>query len=179
MLTWPPSIPHAFVANAERAPDKACLLFEGQTTTYGGLLEEARRWAGALEGWGLEPGERVALFLENSPSFVAAYLGVHLAGGIVVLVNTQYRQVELRHILSDAGVLLCVTDPPRRPALARVVGALVALEAVVTVGRNPDDPEDEAFLARNARELDDRSFLDGGVTGTRPLPETEAVAVIG
>ena len=132
MLTWPPSIDHAFAGHAERAPEKSCLLFEGERWSRAGLLAEVRRWADALRGWGLERGGRVALFLENSPAFVAAYLGVHLAGGVVVLVNTQYRQVELRHILSDAGVVLCLTDPPRRAELARVAADLVALEGSTT-----------------------------------------------
>jgi malonyl-CoA/methylmalonyl-CoA synthetase len=179
MLTWPRSILHAFVEHAERAPDAACLTFEGQRWGRGRLHEQARRWAGALAAWGLEPGQRVALFLENSPSFVAAYLGVHLAGGIVVLVNTQYRQVELRHILADAGVVLCVTGRAGRTELARVVSELIALEGVVTVGRGADEPDEEALLANNVRELDEESFLADGRAGAGRLPESESVAVIG
>src|SRR5215831_6078220 len=132
MPSWPPSIVHAFVEHAERAPDQPCLTFEGERWSRGRLHGQARCWAAALRSWGLEPGQRVALFLENSPTFLAAYLGLHLAGGIVVLVNTQYRQVELRHILADAGVLLVVTDRPRRAELARVAADLIALEGVVT-----------------------------------------------
>jgi malonyl-CoA/methylmalonyl-CoA synthetase len=179
MLTWPPSIVHAFVEHAERQPERACLLFEGERWSRGQLHDQARGWAAALVAWGIEPGQRVALFLENSPAFVAAYLGVHMAGGIVVLVNTQYRQVELRHILADAGVLLCVTDQPRRAELSRVVGDLIALETVVTVGRGADDPDDEALLAHNVRELDEASFLASGRGGPVGRPASESVAVIG
>src|SRR5262249_28935506 len=96
-----------------------------------------------------------------------------------VLVNTQYRQVELRHILTDAEVVLCLTDPPRRAELARVAADLVALEGVVTVGRGADEPDDERLLANNIRELDDRSFLDGGRAGPERLPASESTAVIG
>ena len=73
-----------------------------------------------MKSRGLRPGERVALFLENSPDFLEAYLGTHLAGGVVVPVNTQYRQVELQHIFNDAGVRLCLTDEEQRPELERV-----------------------------------------------------------
>src|SRR5215468_10561612 len=127
------SIVEALWRVAERAPGKTVLLFEGQEISYARLRQEALRWAGALRAWGLRPGERVALLLENSPAFLAAYLGTHLAGGIVVLVNTQYRQTELRHILSDAGVRLCLTDDERRGELARVERELPALERVVVV----------------------------------------------
>jgi malonyl-CoA/methylmalonyl-CoA synthetase len=74
------------------------------------LAAEVEDFAHALVAWGLQPGERIALFLENSPAFVVAYLGAQLAGGIVGLVNPQYRRVELQHILTDAGVRLCVTS---------------------------------------------------------------------
>lgn len=56
----------------------------------------------------VERGDRVALFLENSPAFVTAYLGAHMIGAIVVLVNTQYRQTELRHILNDSAAKVVV-----------------------------------------------------------------------
>ncbi|MBI3970898.1 MAG: acyl--CoA ligase, partial [Chloroflexi bacterium] len=135
----PASIAGAFLDVCRRTPDKPCLLFEGETYSYAHLREEVVRWARALRSWGVQPGDRAALFLENSPTFVAAYLGAHLAGAIVVLVNTQYRQVELRHILGDAEARLCITGPSGRAELERVVADLPALEAVVVV-RSPLTP---------------------------------------
>ena len=46
-------------------------------------------------------------------------MGTHLAGGVVVPVNTQYRKGELGHIFGDAGVRLCLTDEERKPELDR------------------------------------------------------------
>jgi malonyl-CoA/methylmalonyl-CoA synthetase len=147
----------------EQAPHKACLVFEGQTYSYAHLWGEARRWAAALARWGLERGDRVALYLQNSPAFLAAYLGTHLAGGIVVLVNTQYRQVELRHLLGDSEARVCVADAGGAPELERVRGALPALERVVLA----DAPAD--FLSDA-----DASGTAGAVT----LPPPDDVAVI-
>jgi acyl-CoA synthetase (AMP-forming)/AMP-acid ligase II len=113
----PRSIVEAFARHAERAPDRLCLRFEGEELTYRGLRDRVDSFAAALRTWGLRPGDRVALFLENCPDFLAAYLGTHLAGGVVVPVNTQYRRAELRHIFADAGVRVCLTDRERRPEL--------------------------------------------------------------
>ena len=115
MAAPPASVVEAFVRHAERAPEKLCLRFEGERWTYERLCGRAETFAAALRSWGLQPGERVALFLGNSPDFLAAYLGTHLAGGVVVPVNTQYRQMELQHIFDDAGVRLCLIDEERRP----------------------------------------------------------------
>lgn len=70
---------------------------------------------GAIESAGVERGDRVALFLENSPAFVTAYLGAHLIGAIVVLVNTLYRQTELRHILTDLEAKVVLVADQRTP----------------------------------------------------------------
>src|ERR687894_2719663 len=86
------SIVEAFVRHAEGTPEKPCLLFEGEEWSYEELRERAATFASALRSWGLNTGERVALFLANSPDFLAAYLGTHVAGGVVVPVNTAYRR---------------------------------------------------------------------------------------
>jgi malonyl-CoA/methylmalonyl-CoA synthetase len=154
------SVSEAFVRHAKDTPEKLCLCFEGEEWSYGRLCERAETFAAALRTWGLESGERVALFLENSPDFLTAYLGIHLAGGVVVPVNTAYRRGELRHIFNDAGVRLCLTDGERRPELEGVREDLTELEAVITLGE----------------ELD--AFLDGAKAGTADIPDGEDLAVI-
>lgn len=131
------SIVHAFCATCARTPAKPCLHSAGSSFSYAQLSAAARTWAQRLrESDGLQPGERVALFLGNSPAFLAAYLGIHLAHGIVVLVNIQYRRVELQHILSDSGARICITDPERSSQLAPVRADLPTLEVVHSV---PDE----------------------------------------
>jgi malonyl-CoA/methylmalonyl-CoA synthetase len=149
----PASIAEAFVRNAERVPEKLCLRFEGEEITYHGMRERAEGFGAGLAAWGLRPGERVALFLGNHPDLLAAYVGTHLAGGVIVPVNSQYRRGELRHIFGDAGVRLCLTDEERKPELERTRGELPDLEAVIEAGsefedflgetRSPEMPRDE------------------------------------
>ena len=185
MPNCPASIAEAFLRNCDRVPDKLCVLFEGRTYTYDGLRSRVMRWGEGLRSWGLRPGDRVALFLENSPNFVAAYLGVQLAGGIVVLVNTHYRQVELRHILNDAGVRLCVTDPQGRDELARVVSDLLTLEAVVLVEQVVDPGSEHAEWspltgrASGVAEFNSESFISDGGELSFAMPVADAVALIG
>lgn len=136
MSTSPGSIVEAFWQNCEASPAKVCFEFEGETLTYAELRNRAEQFAAALLKWGLKPGERVALFMENCLDFIVTYLGTHLASGAVVLVNSGYRQVELRHILNDAEVRLCVTDAARLLELERVKSDLPFLEKVVVVGQD-------------------------------------------
>jgi malonyl-CoA/methylmalonyl-CoA synthetase len=154
----PASIAEAFVRNAETAPEKLCLRFEGEEISYRGMRERAEGFCAGLSAWGLRPGERVALFLGNHPDLLAAYVGTHLAGGVVVPVNTQYRRGELRHIFGDAGVRLCLTDEERKPELERTREDLPELEAIIEAG-----PAFEDFL---------------GETHSLKMPRGEDLAVI-
>jgi malonyl-CoA/methylmalonyl-CoA synthetase len=135
----PASIAETFLRNAERAPEKLCLRFEGEEIPYQGMRERAEGFGAGLVAWGLRPGERVALYLGNHPDLLAAYLGTHLARGVVIPVNAQYRRGELRHIFGDAGVRLCLTDEERKPELERTREELPGLEAVIEAGPEFDD----------------------------------------
>ena len=132
------SIVEAVFQHAELQPARPAIVYDDQVISYGQLAFEVERFAHALAAWGLQPGDRVALFLENSPAFVVAYLGTNRACGIVVLVNTQYRQVELTHILTDAGVRLCVTSALGAEALQSL--PLPTLETLVIEGPMSDVP---------------------------------------
>lgn len=162
---YPASIVEAFVRHAERAPEKPCLRFEDEEWTYGSLHGRslhgrAQAFASALREHGLGPGDRVALFLENCPDLLAAYLGTHLSGAVVVPVNTQYRRTELRHIFEDSGVRLCLTDRERRAELDPLREDLAQLETVVEVGE----------------ELE--GFLRSGTEHEFGMPEGDDLAVI-
>lgn len=148
---------------ARATPGHVCLSFEGARHTYADVHARSAAFAGALRAWGLGRGDRVALFLENSPEFLFAYLGTLMAGGTVVLVNTQYKQTELRHILGDSGARLCVTDAPQSAELARVRDDVPALEAVVALGADLD-----RFVAEGAGTI---MQVDDG----RPSPDDPAV----
>ncbi len=127
------SLLQVFLEHAQRTPERLALLFGPERYTYGELAHHVTAFAQALLRHGLKPGERVALFLENSPAFVIAYLGVQYAHGIVVLVNTQYRQVELDHILTDSGARACVTGAAGALELVPLLPGLPALQWLIPV----------------------------------------------
>jgi malonyl-CoA/methylmalonyl-CoA synthetase len=167
------SLLDTFLTRARQLPDVPVLDFERRRFTAGQLAEHVAAFARALLGQGLAPGDRVALFLENSPAFVIAYLGTWYAGGVVVLVNTQYRQVELGHILADSEARACVTGAAGAAELAPLKAQLPGLEWLVTV-EPPTAPvpwptvDFDALLARGAAS-----------TASLTLPQGEQLAVLG
>jgi malonyl-CoA/methylmalonyl-CoA synthetase len=171
------SIVEAVYEHVQRDPERVAILFEGETISYGALWADIERFARGLRSWGAQPGDRVALFLENCPQFVVAYLGAHLAGCVAVLVNTQYRQIELSHILTDAGVRFCVTSPAGAAELA-AIGA-PSLEALILVG------DDTAMGNAAIQQMPECSSFDEWLTRDAEnvvpftMPQPDAPAVLG
>jgi acyl-CoA synthetase (AMP-forming)/AMP-acid ligase II len=96
--------------NARADPAQSALIFYGREVSLGELDEASDRFAGWLRARGLEPGDRVALFLENCPQFAIAYFGSLKAGGVNVCLNPMHKVAELRHEFVDAGVRFLMTS---------------------------------------------------------------------
>src|SRR5690606_24737168 len=76
------------LVQAEAAPEKAAIIAEDRTLTYGGLADAVCRAASALvHRHGIGPGDRVLLSADADPDFIVAYLAVHAAGAIAAPVD--------------------------------------------------------------------------------------------
>ena len=90
--------------SAARYPDKPFLVFYDTPVTFRQFKDEAERIAGFLQReCGVKKGDRVLLYMQNSPQFVLAYYGILRADAVVVPVNPMNMTEELRHYVSDTG----------------------------------------------------------------------------
>lgn len=96
--------------NLARNPDKTALVGPMGELTYRALIAEAGRWGNAFIRAGLERGERVAFFLDDTPTFPAAFYGAVRAGFVPVLLNTQTKTDLLRFFVEDSGARIAVVD---------------------------------------------------------------------
>ena len=103
------SIPQIFDEAARRAPEKTAVMFYGRGISYGELLDSTDRLACALADLGVKKGDRVALYLLNSPQFIIAYFAVLKCGATVTPISPVYTSHEVRYQLEDSGarVIIC------------------------------------------------------------------------
>ncbi len=94
---------------ARKHPHRVATVFRGAGTTYERCREGSGRFAAALAGMGVSPGERVALLLPNSPAFILSLFAVLKAGAVAVPLNTLLREREVAGLLSDSGARTVVT----------------------------------------------------------------------
>lgn len=75
----------AFLASAELHSDKPAFITDKRTWSYRDLRDMSHEYAEALmESLGWSPGSCVALQLDNSVEYIAAFYGILIAGGVVV-----------------------------------------------------------------------------------------------
>ncbi|KQQ87866.1 long-chain fatty acid--CoA ligase [Massilia sp. Leaf139] len=90
--------------SAARYPDKPAVVFYDTSLTYAELKDEAERVAGFLQAeCGVKQGDRVLLYMQNSPQFIVAYYAILRANAVVVPVNPMNLTEELRHYVGDTG----------------------------------------------------------------------------
>jgi fatty-acyl-CoA synthase len=112
---WPPGLPqevwgpqtslyYNLEVSARRYADKPAIIYYGRAIPYSQLKREVDALAGYLHRrCAVRRGDRVVLYMQNSPQFVIAYYAILRADAVVVPVNPMNLGEELRHIVTDSG----------------------------------------------------------------------------
>jgi len=109
--------------SATRFPDRPALHFGAGMVSYREFRAQSEALAGYLQtGCGVRRGDRVALFMHNSPQFVIAYYGILRADAVVVPINCMNTTGELEQILRDAGATAIVTVQELQPRVEPLLG---------------------------------------------------------
>ena len=98
------------LASAQRYPNKEALIVEGEAFTYMQLVEASLKLAAALKDRGLQRGDRVVVFLDNSWPCVVSIYGILLAGGVFVVANPQTKAEKLAFVLNDCEASFLISD---------------------------------------------------------------------
>ena len=118
--SWPTRLPRRLVVpettlwfnlevSARRYPNKAACIFLGRGMSYAELHRQAERLAGWLQSKGVTRGDRVLLYLQNSPQFLVAFYAVQRADAVAVPVNPMNRADEFGHYITDPQARVAIT----------------------------------------------------------------------
>lgn len=119
---------------ASGTQNRTALIVDGQSYSFGHLLEASQRLAGALRGRGINRGDRVAIYLQNSWACATAVFGALIAGGVFVLINPQTKTDKLEFILNDCGARALITEAALELACLEVLRRLAQPPAVLCAG---------------------------------------------
>ncbi len=106
----PPAPLYSLIDHArEHYADRPGFDFLGNKLTWGELAELSNKMAKGLQDMGVKKGDRVGLFLPNTPYYLIAYFAIARAGGTVVNLNPLYAERELTHLIEDSEIDIVVT----------------------------------------------------------------------
>ena len=163
-------------AHAAIAPERTAVVVEpqGATLSYGRLDAGANRLSNLLRARGLEPGDSMAVWLENTPEYLEAVWAPQRSGLYYTPISSRLTAGELAYILEDCGAQALVTSYERRSVAATLAGRLPGLHTRLMIGGTVDGFEPyEAVVAAQpdtppAEPLEGRSMLYSSGTTGRP-----------
>ncbi len=101
-----PGIFERFTETAKGFPDLICFQIKGEAGPRSLTFKEVHDGAAIIGSYlskiGINKGDRVAIFAENSPEWCTAYLGIVSVGGIAVPLDAQYTRDEVSNLLRDS-----------------------------------------------------------------------------
>jgi len=155
-MTASSNLAQAFLESAARHAAKTAVFWGDDLFSYQHLAEQSRHIARRLSGeLGVRPGDRVAIWLNNCPEFIAALFGALQAGAVVVPVNCFLKADEVAYILDDSGAQVLVTEAAMQAAVAKLSATRPALRLLDKASLPPAGTPDPGFtpVARGREDL--------------------------
>ena len=95
--------------SARRFPRKIALICDGQRISYSEIETRCNRLAHAMVERGVRRGDRVAIWLENSPELVIALFAVLKAGAIFLVLNSTTKAEKVEYVLNNCRARALIT----------------------------------------------------------------------
>ena len=126
------------IQSAARFPNKTALVCSHSTYTYAQVDRAARGFAAYLLDHGLSKGDRVALYLENTPEAVMAMFGTLFAGGCCVPLDAEVPLSKVRFLLEHSGAKFLVAPGSKILSLRDATAGMASPPGFVWVGAGED-----------------------------------------
>ena len=121
---------------------RTAVLYAQRPISYGELRDETLAAARVLSKLRVGHGDRVALLLNDSPEFIAAFIAICSHGAIAVPINMALRLDEQRAILNDCKASGALVEADLCDALlAETARRLPHLKQIVVISREEDKEE--------------------------------------
>ena len=175
---WPEGLPHRIdvppqsvaqnlIDTAARLPDKVAIHYYGTQITYSQLLDRVERIAGWLQTRGVKRGDRVLLYLQNSPQWIIGYYAILRADAAVIPVNPMNRHAELEHLARDTGARVAIAGSELVDHIQPLVGSGDLDHILAAAYADMADHQSDIRLPDALASLTDTDVTGAGITRWR------------
>ncbi len=166
---------HLIAAHAQTHPDRPAWEFAGEWRSWSQAHERVQRIAGGLRRLGLQAGDRVAVFGENSADLAELFIALGAAGLVAVPVNPRLVRSEIAYMCAEVQARCLVVTAALAPRLeARDAESALDVPLRIGLGDGHGMPIDWSELLKASDGVTDATDLDAiraikytsGTTGT-------------
>jgi fatty-acyl-CoA synthase len=170
------TLAHNLEVSATRYPDRTAIVYYGTELSYRRLREEVEGLAGYLqEDLGVAKGDRVILYMQNSPQFVVAFYAILRADAAVVPVNPMLLTEEIEHYVRDSGAKVAIVGQELHERISPFVNG-DGLQTVIVAAYSDYVPETDLNVPEVAsaprRDVGGIPWGEALGTGRSPRPST-------
>ena len=115
---------HTVAASARAFPQREAFVCGAERVTYGELHLRVRQLARALVDGGVQPGDRVGIYLNRCIETATAIFGILRAGAVYVPLNPKAPPAYNQSVIDDCDIEVLVSHPSQKRTLKKLVGPL-------------------------------------------------------
>ncbi|KAJ1978629.1 hypothetical protein H4R33_005928, partial [Dimargaris cristalligena] len=163
-------VPELFTRTAHSAPGTIAVEFSNLQWSYADLHSRSVNLAHRLLLRGIERGTPVGLIVDRAPSTIVAYMGVGLAGAVIVPIDPAFPTDRIQYMVDDGGIQLLLTNTADHIRLDSIRQALpnVEFQAIDSWLSPPDVPCNELLALPDVSPTDLSHILYTSGTTGRP-----------
>jgi len=117
---WPEGVPRSIKypnvplfsllkKSAKKHPNNLAVIFHDKRITFSELDDLSDKFAAALHDMNVKKGDRVALFLPNTPEYIISYYSALKTGAVITAMSPLFKERELEYQLNNSGAETIVT----------------------------------------------------------------------
>jgi amino acid adenylation domain-containing protein len=138
---------HEFLEeSARKYPNKIALVQKEERWTYRAIDEKANQVAHLLRHQGIQRGDRVAIFLDNSVESVISLFGILKADAVFLMLSSLLKHAKLGYILNNCRVNSIISDAGKLRAASEIFPSIPSLQTVISVGK--EGPHSSKFHSK-------------------------------
>jgi len=121
--------------SADEHPERTAVVDRERSVTYRELDSGANRVAQMLRSNGVEPGDRVGIYLDKSMEAVIGIYGVLKAGGVYVPLDARAPVARVAYIASDCGIEVLISSSKQHQQTSELANLGAPLRTIVNMAR--------------------------------------------
>jgi len=121
-------LPHA----AKDYADKTALIFQEETFTFRQLDDLTNRLAQSLRKMGINPGDRVSIYSNNSWQWIVSYYAIAKLGGVINPINVMLKPEEVCYVVQDCGAKAIILSSDKAGPTREATYGVAGLEYIIS-----------------------------------------------